>query len=70
MYATRAFVIYRQKVSRLLTLSAQGVAYTLEGRVRNPSVPTWPGSAQWRIETRKRSLDAMGVLEDSLRIES
>ncbi|CAE7635772.1 unnamed protein product [Symbiodinium microadriaticum] len=32
----------------------QGVAYTLEGRVRNPSVPTWPSSAQWRLETYKR----------------
>ncbi|CAE7771515.1 unnamed protein product, partial [Symbiodinium pilosum] len=32
----------------------EGVVYTLEGRVRNPTVPSWPDTAQWRIETYKR----------------
>jgi len=46
-------------VSMIFLLTArkaivEGVAYTLEGRVRNPSVPTWPSSAQWRLETYKR----------------
>ena len=47
-------------------LSSQGVAYTLEGLVRNPSTATWPRAMTWRMESYTRDWDLdLGDLESS-----
>jgi len=38
----------------------QGVAYTLEGTVRNPTTPTWPTGRIWQLESYSRFI-ATGV---------
>ena len=51
-----------------LSVCPQGVAYTLEGSVRNPLVATWPRALTWRMESYTSHWDVTdwGPLKDGI----